>query len=381
MQEDRLPREQASPPALPGRATPTEVAGQADLCLGDLVAKAVLEAVDTYAVIMNEQRQIVAANPILMEALVREGVADQQGIRVGEAIECVHRAEGPDGCGTARACGRCGMMDAVTTARETGKAATSEWLISIRREGRWEAREFSVRAMPLSVAGQGLMLVTFQDISSTKRRDALERVFIHDLMNSLEGLQGWADMLKGAGAEPAVVAERVLEVAGHLKAEVESQHRLLLAESGEVVVDLRLVSAEQILDQLEESLGPAAVARMLRLPSPAQTPPVHTDPAILCRVLGNMVQNALEALPQGGQAKVWYQVCAGHPTFFVQNPGCLGPEIADRVFQRSFSTKAARGRGLGTYAMKVLGETVLGGKVGFTTSWEEGTRFHIELPG
>ena len=381
MQEDRLPREQESSSAPPGRATPTEVAGQADLCLGDLVARAVLEAVDTYAVIMNEQRQIVAANPTLIEALVREGIADPQGIRVGEAIECVHRAEGPDGCGTARACGRCGMMDAVTAAWQTRKAATSEWLISIRREGRWEAREFSVRAMPLSVAGQGLMLVTFQDISSTKRRDALERVFIHDLMNSLEGLQGWADMLRGAGAEPAVVAERVLEVAGHLKAEVESQHRLLLAESGEVVVDLRLVSPEQILDQLEESLGPVAVARMLRLPSPAQTAPVHTDPAILCRVLGNMVQNALEALPQGGQAKVWYQVCAGHPTFFVQNPGCLAPEIADRVFQRSFSTKAARGRGLGTYAMKVLGETVLGGKVGFTTNWEEGTRFHIELPG
>ena len=145
-------------------------------------------------------------------------------------------------------------------------------------------------------------------------------------------------------------------------------------------MDLRLVSPEQILDRLEESLGPAAVARMLRLPSPAQTAPVRTDPSILCRVLSNMVQNALEALPQGGQAKLWYQVCAGHPTFFVQNPGCLAPEVVDRVFQRSFSTKAARGRGLGTYAMKVLGETVLGGKVGFTTNWEEGTRFFIELP-
>ncbi|NTW85673.1 MAG: HAMP domain-containing histidine kinase, partial [Holophagaceae bacterium] len=364
-----------------GRATPTEVAGQAELCLGDLVARAVLEAVDTYAVIMNEQRQIVAANPILIEALVREGVADQQGSRVGEAIECIHRAEGPDGCGTARACGRCGMMDAVAAAQRTGQAATSEWLISIRREGRWEAREFNVRALPLSVAGQGLMLVTFQDISSTKRRDALERVFIHDLMHSLEGLQGWVDMLQGAGAEPAVVAERLLDVAGHLKAEVESQHRLLLAESGEVVVDLRLVSPEQILGRLEESLAPEARARVLRLPSPAQTAPVRTDLAILCRVLGNMVQNALEALPPGGQAKLWYQVCSGQPTFFVQNPGCMAPEVVDRVFQRSFSTKAARGRGLGTYAMKVLGETVLGGKVGFTTNWEEGTRFHIELPG
>ena len=54
MQEDRLPREQGSPSAPPSRATPAEVAGQADHCLGDLVARAVLEAVDTYVVIMNE---------------------------------------------------------------------------------------------------------------------------------------------------------------------------------------------------------------------------------------------------------------------------------------------------------------------------------------
>jgi hypothetical protein len=31
--------------------------------------------------------------------------------------------------------------------------------------------------------------------------------------------------------------------------------------------------------------------------------------------------------------------------------------------------------------MKLLGETVLGGTVGFTTNWTEGTRFFIELPG
>jgi hypothetical protein len=30
--------------------------------------------------------------------------------------------------------------------------------------------------------------------------------------------------------------------------------------------------------------------------------------------------------------------------------------------------------------MKVLGETILGGKVGFSTSWEQGTEFFIELP-
>jgi sensor histidine kinase regulating citrate/malate metabolism len=50
-----------------------------------------------------------------------------------------------------------------------------------------------------------------------------------------------------------------------------------------------------------------------------------------------------------------------------------------QVFQRSFSTKA-RGRGLGTYSMKLFGEGCLGGSVWFTTSEAAGTTFSISLP-
>jgi sensor histidine kinase regulating citrate/malate metabolism len=169
-------------------------------------------------------------------------------------------------------------------------------------------------------------------------------------------------------------------VAHKLTLEVESQQKLLQAEGGELVAQVRAVAPEQILDQLLEDLGPGLSSRVIREPVLAGAPTLRTDPAILCRVLGNMVKNALEALPPGGQARIWLEWRQGRPAFVVQNPGCIPPEIADRIFHRSFSTKASSGRGLGTYEMKVLGETVLGGKVGFTTNWEEGTRFFVELP-
>jgi signal transduction histidine kinase len=54
--------------------------------------------------------------------------------------------------------------------------------------------------------------------------------------------------------------------------------------------------------------------------------------------------------------------------------------VRPRIFQRSFSTKASRGRGLGTYGMKLFGERHLGGRVSFTTGEAEGTVFAIELP-
>jgi len=348
--------------------------------MGDLLARTVLDAVDGFAVILNAQRQILTGNAQFLTAMAQENKDLCCGSRMGEAMACVHMTDGPDGCGTSRACTRCGMLASLISSRGEGVAATGEWLASVRRGGRLEAREFRVRSMPLAVGGHGLTLMTFQDTSAEKRRDALERVFIHDLMQSLKGLQSWSEMLQGAGADPLQVAERVIEMADHLRSEVEAQHRLLQAECGDVVSVVLEATAAQVLDDLEHSLGPEAAMRLLRVPSKLEDLPLRTDLVALGRVLSNMAHNAFEAMPLGGQACVWFELREERPTFVVQNPGCMPPEVADCVFHRSFSTKSDRGRGLGTYGMKVLGETVLGGKVGFTSTWETGTQFFIELP-
>lgn len=365
---------------LVGRAAPGDLVAAREVCMGDLLARTVLDAVDGFAVILNAERQILTGNAQFLAAMAQESKDLCRGSRLGEAMACVHMTEGPDGCGTSRACTRCGMLASLISSRGEGQAATGEWLASVRRGGRLEAREFRVRSMPLAVGGHGLTLMTFQDTSAEKRRDALERVFIHDLMQSLKGLQSWSEMLQGAGADPLQVAERVIEMADHLRSEVESQHRLLQAECGDVVSVAQEASAGQVLDDLERSLGPEATLRLLRMPSGLEELPLRTDLVALGRVLSNMAQNAFEAMPLGGQACVWFELREGRPTYVVQNPGCMPPEVADCVFHRSFSTKSDRGRGLGTYGMKVLGETVLGGKVGFTSSWEAGTQFFIELP-
>jgi signal transduction histidine kinase len=64
----------------------------------------------------------------------------------------------------------------------------------------------------------------------------------------------------------------------------------------------------------------------------------------------------------------------------VHNPAAIPEAIQKRIFQRSFSTKAARGRGLGTYAMKLFGENLLRGDVGFESGPATGTTFWILLP-
>jgi signal transduction histidine kinase len=262
----------------------------------------------------------------------------------------------------------------------TGQVASGECLISMKREDRWEAREFTARSTPLMVAGQKMTLLTLRDISALKRRESLERVFIYDLMSSVQEIRGWTEVMQGAGAEVATVAGQVLELAERFTNEVESQHRLLQAECGELIPDCHPMTPERILDRIEEVLGPTTATRLVRLPTPLEVQPIRTDPSILCGILQDMVLNALEATPMGGQVRIWHERREGHPLFVVHNPGFMPIKTSDQVFKRSFSTKGERGRGLGTYGMKLLGETVLGGKVGFTSNWDDGTRFFIELP-
>ena len=64
---------------------------------------------------------------------------------------------------------------------------------------------------------------------------------------------------------------------------------------------------------------------------------------------------------------------------WVMNPSAMPEEVRMQIFQRSFSTKG-KGRGIGTYSLKLLGETYLKGEVGFTSAEDEGTRFFIRLP-
>ena len=101
---------------------------------------------------------------------------------------------------------------------------------------------------------------------------------------------------------------------------------------------------------------------------------------MLLRVLFNMIINALEATAKKGVVKVWLEHEDAFLSFFVWNSQKIPQKITNRIFQRNFSSKEQAGRGIGTYSMKLFGEKILGGKVSFRTSLEQGTVFKFSLP-
>lgn len=138
--------------------------------------------------------------------------------------------------------------------------------------------------------------------------------------------------------------------------------------------------ASQLLQSLRNLFAshPVATGKSLEVDVPAQDIQLHTDQTLLLRVLANMTKNGLEAA-DAGSVRVWFESRAGLPTFVVENPGSIPESALPHIFERSFSTKAAQGRGTGTYSMKLYGERFLKGRVSFE-SQNGRTRFWISLP-
>ena len=341
------------------------------------VVSAVLEVADAVLLVLNPERQIVGFNSRVADVEVPEDVL---GTRPGEALGCVN-ARGRGGCGTSPACASCGALGAILGCQERGRPVEAECLIRTERSS-GTAHEFNVRATPMTVGEARSTIVSFRDVSGQKRREALEQIFFHDVLNTVAGLRGWAEQLVRGARDPSKATARIDLLARRIEQEIQDHRALLLAESGMLVPERAPVRTRELLHEVAAVFANHPVARERRLEIAERSEDVElvTDRALVLRVLVNMVRNAFEATEQGGAVGLRCERDGGTVRLLVSNAGAIAPDVQLHVFQRSFSTKAERGRGLGTYSMKLLGERYLGGEVSFTSDDGGGTTFTLQLP-
>lgn len=105
--------------------------------------------------------------------------------------------------------------------------------------------------------------------------------------------------------------------------------------------------------------------------------------ALLRQVLFNIVKNAIEASPPGGEVKVAASVTDNDLTLTVSDHGSGIPEqVQSRIFEQSFTTKDGRtiaGLGLGLSVSKNIVEG-MGGSIHFESKADQGTVFGIVIP-
>jgi signal transduction histidine kinase len=106
---------------------------------------------------------------------------------------------------------------------------------------------------------------------------------------------------------------------------------------------------------------------------------LRTDSAYIKRILTNLINNAAQAMSNGGQLTVTASSENGKIVIDVQDTGEGIPEDAkDKLFTPLFTTKA-KGQGFGLAVVKRLTEG-LGGTVTFDSEVCKGTKFTIILP-
>ncbi|ABB32512.1 PAS/PAC sensor signal transduction histidine kinase [Geobacter metallireducens RCH3] len=365
------------------RASRTEVEEVRKQVLLDTTLTSLIDAIPDYALVLNQERQVVAANRHLLDAFGL-GIASIIGKRPGETFGCIFSSEGPAGCGTGNHCSVCGAVMSILESQETLIQNCHECHISLNRND-ITSMDLEVCSTPATVNGIPVTVCVMRDISDQKRRSVLERVFFHDVINTVGGIHGIAAMLM---EHPDLPPEKELEykewmvlLSNRLIDEINHQRKLLDAERGEFRPDLGMVRVPDLVREVHALYvtHDIAAGRHLVMGEIADCS-IESDGQILHRILGNLVKNALEATPQEGTVTLSCSEDAERVTFAVTNPGVMPAEVQLQIFQRSFSTKAGSGRGIGTYSVKLFGERYLKGKVAFTSREPEGTSFTLSVP-
>lgn len=338
--------------------------------------KKLTDSIPDILMILNDKRQVVYANQRLSEIIQKETIDSILGLRPGEILNCQHSSKNIGGCGTTIFCSKCGAVNSIIKSLE-GFSTVDECRIIDHNNNAYDLR---VWATPYELEGKRYSIFAVQDISAEKRREALEKIFFHDIINTAGGLMGITQIIKESPEEFPEFKDILYEISTALMDEIKAQRILLQAEKGTLELSISLVNTLDLLNTVKNIYSNHLVAqgRSIVIEDNSANISFLTDNTLLKRVLGNLTKNALEAINEGDSVTIGVKQDENKIIFSVHNKTVIPPDVQLQLFQRSFSTKGL-GRGLGTYSVKLLTENYLKGKVYFNSNEQEGTIFYVEL--
>ena len=148
-------------------------------------------------------------------------------------------------------------------------------------------------------------------------------------------------------------------------------------------MDIRLEATQlsQLLPEVLEIAQPQLQKAGIQLAQllPIDVPEVYVDRALLKQAVLNLVLNAAEAMPNGGQLRLVLSRRGEMAEITVQDTGKgIPPENKQKIFQLFFTTRPG-GSGIGlASAFRIV--QLHNGSIDFTSEVGRGTTFRIELP-
>lgn len=213
----------------------------------------------------------------------------------------------------------------------------------------------------------------------------------HELRTPINAILGWSQLVKPGESSVAEIAEAMTVIQRNARLQAQLINDLLDMSrviSGKMRLDAQRVELPTIIEDVLESVRPAAIAKNIEI-SKVIDPlagPVTGDPARLQQVIWNILSNALKFTDKGWRVQVVLERSNSHVDLSVSDTGHgISPEFLPHVFDRlsqaqSLPTRKYTGMGLGLAIVKSLTE-LHGGTVRVKSAGlGQGSTFVISLP-
>jgi len=341
--------------------------------------RTIIESLPTGMVVTNTQGEVVLKNPAFLQSLELEQAPDYGA----EIDTCV--ADG----------GFCEFVRALSGGQYgvDGEVPTYELTVS-------DNKYLLARGRPVMNEKNECIgaVVTLSNITSLKMLDQLKSEFVakvsHELRSPLSTIhEQLATVLKDVTSEESAVdqdlIERAKEKTNALISLIGDLLDLSRIESGSLTENKKPVQLADLLSSIVEFMASRAENNKQRLSletGDQPLPEITADPMALESIFGNLVTNAINYTPQGGEIKVSAWAEDGQIKVAVSDTGFGIPEKhQSKIFERFYrvkdeNTRHISGTGLGLPIVKGLVDS-MNGTISLESAPGKGTTFTVVLPG
>jgi two-component system NtrC family sensor kinase len=327
----------------------------------------ILRETDDVVLVLDQHKQILLCNPAARDAF-ELGEQDVVGCPLSDVIS---KQE---------------LLDLVA---ETGDTDVSQYAEVSLSDGRTLNASLSV------VSDVGYVLV-MQDITHLKELDRVKSEFVstvsHDLRTPLTKIQSYVQLLPRVGPVNEEQKEFIARLQHGMSAITDLVSDLLDIGRIEAGFELEMsqVDLKPIVSEAVAEFRPIAEAKhqQLQFQVPPGLPMIRGNSRRLRQVLNNLIDNALNYTPDGGQIEISVAELEEQVLIRVMDDG-VGIPVEDQpyVFDKFFlvetpehlNVRGARGTGLGLSIVKSVVEKH-GGRVWVESAPGEGSTFSLLLP-
>ena len=254
---------------------------------------------------------------------------------------------------------------------------------------------FAVTVASVRAADTLGAVIVLHDITELRKLERVRRDFVanvsHEFKTPLTAIQGFAETLLGGAIDDPQNRLRFLEIilehSRRLARLTDDLLKLSKMDADKLELEIRRLSVAQFVESCIETTQRTAAEKDLRVSVNLlqPLPDIAADRRRLAEVLQNLLDNAMQYTPAGGQIMVGASANGAEVTITVSDTG-IGIPQADqsRIFERFYRVDVARSRevggtGLGLSISKHLVEAH-GGRIWVESEVGQGSQFHFTVP-